>query len=317
MPDVSVVMGVFNGAEHLAPAVESILTQDGVDLELVVIDDGSTDSSWAMLSGYADRDSRVRLVRQTNKGLTAALIAGCDMARGSYIARQDADDVSLPGRLARQVELLRCDPSLAFVSCWSEMVGPEGELLHVHRPAPDRESATHNLMVKRSGPPGHGSVMMRAASYRAAGGYRSVFYYAQDADLWLRLGATGKLAYVPEVLYRYAVSERSISGNRQSEKDAYARLVDECYARRQAGQDDSDAIKAFRPPRPGQRRKRSSAATLYFVARCLLARDEAKGVDYLWRCVRRDPFHIRAWCALVCAWPRLVFRSKQAKGLPA
>lgn len=300
MPEISVVMGVFNGASHLAVAVDSILIQEGVDLELVVVDDGSTDSTASLLEQYARKDLRVRVIRQANEGLTAALIRGCDAARGVFIARQDADDMSLPGRLFKQAAQLARDSSLAFVSCWADMVGPGGEVLVTYRPEADAVAATRSLMVERVGPPGHGTVMMRSSCYRQVGGYRPVFYYAQDSDLWLRLGAVGRLAYVPEILYRYQVCERSISGSRQAEKAAYARLLDACHAARQGGRSDSDLIAAFRPPPRGNGR-RDSAATLYFIGRCLLAREDKRAGIYFRRCLTRNPMHGRAWASLAAA----------------
>src|SRR5947208_3071693 len=103
MTCVSVVTAVYNGGRYLRPALASILEQDGVALELVVVDDGSTDDTAAILDELARRDERVRVLRQPNQGLTDALVRGCSEARGEFIARQDADDVSLPGRLAKEV----------------------------------------------------------------------------------------------------------------------------------------------------------------------------------------------------------------------
>ena len=299
MAEVSVVMGVYNGAGHLSAAVESVLAQEGVDLELVVVDDGSTDATASLLEQFVRRDPRVRMIRQENAGLTAALIRGCDEACGTFIARQDADDVSLPGRLSKQVARLRQDSSLAFVSCWAEMVGPGGEVLVTFQPEADAVIATRNLMIERVGPPGHGTVVMRRESYQKAGGYRPVFYYAQDSDLWLRLGEVGRLAYVPEVLYRYSVCESSISGNRQAEKVAYEHLINECYAARKAGIDDAAVIAAFHPPVCGSKRMDSAAATLYFVGRCLLARRDGRARSYFRRCLARNPLHLRAWVSWV------------------
>src|SRR5438445_3821400 len=88
-PEVSVVMGVYNGASHLAATLDSILSQDGVELEFIVVNDGSTDESAEILNCYASRDSRVRVIHQDRAGLTRALISGCDAARGEFIARQD------------------------------------------------------------------------------------------------------------------------------------------------------------------------------------------------------------------------------------
>src|SRR5215472_5045758 len=98
-PEVSVVMSVYNNAPDLARTLDSILSQEGVDFEFIVVNDGSSDQSGQILNKYAQRDSRLRIIHQENAGLTRALIRGCDVARGEYIARQDAGDFSLPDRL--------------------------------------------------------------------------------------------------------------------------------------------------------------------------------------------------------------------------
>src|SRR5687768_13164991 len=100
-PAISVLLPVHNAALHLAEAVESILAQTLADLELLLLDDGSTDGSWAITEGYARRDPRVVALRSAeNRGLPATLNAGIARARGALLARMDADDISLPGRLA-------------------------------------------------------------------------------------------------------------------------------------------------------------------------------------------------------------------------
>ena len=100
IPKVSVVMSVYNGAEHLAETLDSVLQQEDCDFEFIVVNDGSTDSTASILDEYARRDPRLRIIHQSNTGLTQALINGCHQARGEYIARQDAGDVSLSSRLS-------------------------------------------------------------------------------------------------------------------------------------------------------------------------------------------------------------------------
>src|SRR5262245_6785124 len=97
--EVSVVMSVYNGASNLPATINSILSQEGVALEFIVVNDGSTDKTGEILDDYARRDNRVRVIHQKNTGLTRGLIRGCDAARGEFIARQDAGDISLPERL--------------------------------------------------------------------------------------------------------------------------------------------------------------------------------------------------------------------------
>ena len=129
-PDVSVVMSVYNGAAHLHETIDSILSQEGVSLEFVMVNDGSTDHSSQILKEYAERDSRVRIIHQENQGLTRALITGCAAAKGHYIARQDVGDVSLPDRLRKQITRIKQTPDIVSVSCGTRFVGPDSEYLY-------------------------------------------------------------------------------------------------------------------------------------------------------------------------------------------
>ena len=298
-PDVSVVIGVFNAERYLRASLDSVLVQQGVALEIIVVDDGSTDTTPSILREYAARDDRLHVITQSNAGLTRALIAGCDAARGRYIARQDADDLSMPGRLRAQQRMLDADDTLAFVSCWSEVMGPEDEPLLLYRRPAGADAATHQLMVDRIGPPGHGSVMMRRDAYMRVGGYREKFYYAQDSDLWLRLAQVGKLDYVQRVLYRYRLAADSISGRLHARKLPYARLIDELHAARQRGEDDAALLAAAELPGPGDghadEAKPSSGMTHYFIGRCLMARRDPRARHYLRASLLQDRANARAW----------------------
>src|SRR5262249_7347389 len=129
VPEVSVVVGVYDGERYLRESLSSVLVQAGVSLELVVVDDGSTDATSSILNEFARRDNRLHVIQQENQGLTRALQRGCAAARGEFIARQDADDFSWPGRLRAQVGLFRADSRLVLAWSRSRIVGPEGETL--------------------------------------------------------------------------------------------------------------------------------------------------------------------------------------------
>src|SRR5271157_5982240 len=118
IPEVSVVMSVHNGASDLVMTMDSILSQDGARFEFIVINDGSTDQSGEILNYYAKRDSRVRVIHQEKVGLTRALIRGCDAAKAALIARQDAGDISVAGRLRNQMNFLKAHENCVLVSCW-------------------------------------------------------------------------------------------------------------------------------------------------------------------------------------------------------
>jgi hypothetical protein len=191
-------MSVYNGAATLPEALAGALAQTWRDFELLVIDDGSTDDSPAILAACADR--RLRVVRnERNLGLTASLNRGLALAQGEYIARMDADDISLPQRLARQVSFLDANMGVAACGTWVETFGERGEIWRF--PPKDEDIRSELLFVNVLA---HGSVMLRRAALAAHGlRYDERHVRGQDYDLWVRLSCHAKLANLPEVLLRY------------------------------------------------------------------------------------------------------------------
>jgi hypothetical protein len=221
------------------------------------------------------------------------------MARGRYIARQDSDDLSVSGRLLKQQSLLDSDPTVVMASSWVEVIGPEDEPLLVHERPVDPEVATERLVRDRNGPE-HGSVMFRRDAYEQVGGYRSIFYYAQDADLWLRMAQLGRIAYVPDVLYRYRVTSESISGSLHPAKVPYAELITKLHESRLRGEGEELILAAAAPqlnPKLSGRRS-SSADTDYFIGRCLFARRDPRAFEYVRRSLAARPGNLRAWLFL-------------------
>ena len=132
-PLISVCMPVYNAKRYLGEAVESILSQTFRDFEFLIIDDGSTDRSLAILQRYAAQDARIRLSSEPNAGYVVRLNEMLHQARGDLIARMDADDVALPERFARQVEFLRSHPEVDVVGGAHENIDSKGHLLNIHK----------------------------------------------------------------------------------------------------------------------------------------------------------------------------------------
>lgn len=298
-PDVSVVTSVYNGAARLRETIESILCQERIDLELIIVNDGSTDGSEKILESYAALDRRVRVVTQENQGLTRALIRGCAAAKGKCIARQDAGDISLPGRLAKQLDCVSQNPDFAFVSCGTRFVGPKGEHLYDVRPeAAEAMSRLLTLELREiKGPSHHGSTMFRRDDYDRVGGYRPEFYFAQDLDLWIRLAERGTLLVMPEVLYEAAVSVESLSGLYRKEQIEMTRMILECAHLRRSGQSEAPALaKAalIRPRAKGRRNRLRRARALYFIGACLNRKHDPQARDYFRQALRAFPLHLKS-----------------------
>lgn len=314
-PEVSVVVGVYNGLRTLSETLESILSQYGVRLELVIVDDGSTDGSGRLLNAYAAKEPRIRVVRQEHAGLTRALIRGCALARGEYIARQDVADISLPGRLRTQLDWLAARPGRTFVSCGMRMMGPRGEVLYdvpqddgdvsrtlraggpVELDGPPPRRGVRALAA----PPGASSVFRRAA-YEKVGGYRAQFYFAQDLDLWVRLTEVGDYAVVPEILYQAAVGPDSISGRYRREQLELTRLIAESARLRRAGLGDEAILQqaaAIRPTSASRARRAARSRAMYFIGACLRKRRDPAAVEYFKLAIRENPLLLRAWWRLL------------------
>ncbi len=296
---VSVVMCVYNGLPGLPRTLESILSQDGVDLEFVVVNDGSTDGSLAVLQEYAVRDGRLRIINQKHYGLTQSLIRGCAEAKGKFIARQDAGDVSLPGRLKKELVMFLADPNLALVSCGTRFCGPDGEFLY------DEQKSSHEAdealrspdLATLRGPASHPSTMFRREHYLRAGGYRPQFEVAQDLDLWTRLVELGRHEVVQEVLYEAIWAPGTISGDKRAQQEATKKVIAECVRRRMAAGDDSAQLEqAARITESKTRfnRRKADADSYYFLASCLRAQNPQRSRHYLMAAFKRNPFHFKA-----------------------
>ena len=313
-PQVSVVMSVYNGAATLAATMDSVLSQEGVDFEFIVINDGSTDGSGAILDDYARRDDRVRVIHQDNTGLTQALIRGCVEARGEYIARQDAGgDVSLPDRLARQFAFLEANSDVVMTSCGTRFVGPEDEFLYdIIQQGDELQRGLEQLRIDRvRGPSSHRSTMFHRTVYQAVGGYRPEFRVAQDLDLWMRMVEQGRCVATPEVLYQAVWQFGSISHLRRQQQVLASKAIFECRERRRRGESEQPVLDrlvadlALRKTRlrlslPGW----TSARFNYFVGSLLARRDPQAARHYFREAVLAWPLHLKAWIKLA----RIIFR---------
>lgn len=298
-PDISVVMSVYNGEEYLYRSVDSILMQKGVNLELIIVNDGSTDNSRQIIEKYGLTDKRVRLINQENRGLTQALITGCFHAQGEYIARHDVGDVSSPIRLKKQLACIKKNPDASMVSGDSRFVGPGNEHLYDVRLNP--QNADSYLKTLRAdkirGPSHHGCTLFPKKLYSKVGGYRSEFYFAQDLDLWVRLAEKGRHIIIPEIFYSASVSPGSISGKYRKEQIKLTRLILECARRRRNNEDESAILEKASMVRPSQTRQRNNldqAKVLYFIGRCLQRNCNLEANKYFKKALAVFPLHLKS-----------------------
>ncbi|MFH1918719.1 MAG: glycosyltransferase, partial [Planctomycetota bacterium] len=202
---VTVLMAVYNDAGTVEAAVESIRTQTYTNWDLLMVDDGSTDDTPAILQRLAQQDERITVLRnETNRGLPAALNIGWRQARGELIARMDADDLCLPERLQRQVEFMTAHPEVAVLGTGVEYMDEDGRTLGRGVRPEQHEELVQKIL--RESPFYHPSVMVRPTFYEALGGYDERIRRAEDRDLWLRGRRRFRYHNLREPLIRYRIS---------------------------------------------------------------------------------------------------------------
>lgn len=216
-PRVTVVLPVYNGEPYLREAIDSILAQTLTELELVIVENGSSDGSRDTARAAARRDGRISLLEHpTPLGIVGAANAGAAAARAPLVARQDQDDVSHPSRLERQVAALDEAPDAVAVGTLSEGIDSSGRRI--------RPRDRWRLIGRRALPPfPHGSVCLRRSAFERVGGYREGTHHWEDVDLFLRLVSLGPVLVLPEALYRYRFHARSLTasnGNLQDDGEA-------------------------------------------------------------------------------------------------
>jgi glycosyltransferase involved in cell wall biosynthesis len=225
VPRVTVLTTVYNGARYLEEAIDSIRAEEFQDFEHVIVDDGSTDATPQILARATARDSRIVLVRtETNHGIASAANRGLAIARGEYIARLDADDISLPGRLAREVAVLDAHPHVVLVSMNYESIDAHGVVIgRSHR---DHPSAVLAYLLNFSNSiGGHSQVMFRKSVIHAVGGYDETCRAGLDYDLWTRIVPHGRIVVLPELGMRYRVHGESITRNGSGQQVAVAKRI--------------------------------------------------------------------------------------------
>lgn len=207
MPRLSVLMTVYNGMPYLPASVECVLEQTYADFQFVIVNDGSTDGTADYLASL--NDPRVAVIHRENGGTAAAANQGLGHCAGEYLARVDADDISLPERFAKQVAFLDAHPEVGLVGTQMAPLGDAGVGRSLKLPTGHDE--IYKAMIEGRHGLGHANVMLRTQMLKDLGGYWSL--RLQDAwDMMLRMGERAKLANLPEVLHHYRVHTGSLNG---------------------------------------------------------------------------------------------------------
>jgi len=198
-PRISVIMSVYNGEKYLKQSIESILKQTFADFELIIVDDGSTDNSFTIIRGYDD--DRIRVIRNKARiGLTRSLNKALRRARGEYIARQDADDISLPRRFEEQIRFFERHPKTVLLGTSVYLIDEEGKIVGKRIIPAEASKALLEANVIF-----HGSIMFKRMVIDKIGGYNELFKYSQDYELWLRVSKHFDVNNLQEPLYCHRI----------------------------------------------------------------------------------------------------------------
>jgi glycosyltransferase involved in cell wall biosynthesis len=229
-------MPVRNGIAWLGEAVASVRAQDFGDFEFLIVDDGSDDGTAPTLAEFAEVDRRVRVIHQPPQGIVASLNTAIAAARAPYLARLDADDRARPDRLGKQLAFLEAHKEVGLVGSGAEKIDAAGKI--IGRMAPPTDRTRLALLLNRTNPFIHSSVMMRTALVRSVGGYRAAFRAAEDYDLWLRMAEASGIANLADDLVQYRQHGGNLSRRDAVRQSFSVRLAQRSAAGRRAGAGD-------------------------------------------------------------------------------
>ena len=218
-PRISVLMSVYNSEKFLGKAVLSILDQTFTDFEFIIIDDNSTDQTPVILDGYSD-PRIIRIRNEKNIGLTASLNKGIALTRGEYIARMDADDVSLPTRFEKQITYLENAPSIGVLGTWFQRIDDDGMKMETCHPPAVGALTCWALLFDNC--LCHSSVIIRRAVIEQVGFYRPDYLFAQDYELWLRASRNTEISNLSEVLHLWRKGDGQISAQKREQQEYFA-----------------------------------------------------------------------------------------------
>lgn len=312
-PQCSVLMSVYNGEAYLESAVRSVQAQTLKDFELVIVNDGSTDRTAAILDRLAQDEPRLRVIHQENTGIAPAVNAGLAVCQADLVARMDSDDLAEPDRLAVQTRYMAEHPDVVAAGTAVTFIDHRDRRLTINRPPTDHD-AIDRAMLK-----GHCSIwqtssIIRRATLEQIGGYNTAYRTAEDIDLWLRLAEVGRLANLDRPLQSYRIHDQSITAEGQAaNRELCRRACDEAAARRGV----PSAFEAGEPWRHnGDRASRALFATRYGWWAWHLG-EMATARHYALQAIKNQPRNPEPWKLLLKSFtgkPNAAARAEEAAG---
>ena len=237
-PEISVLMSCYNAEKWLSEAIDSLLSQTYENFDLILINDGSNDDTVNIIAKYEKLDHRIKVISKSNTGLPDSLNVGILQARGKWIARLDADDISEPSRLEEQLNFVKSNDKVLLLGTGFSEIDTNGEVVKIHRFPTQHKSLKYHLEYFQTFFP-HSSAFYKTSAVKYLGGYRPQIRVAEDIDLWLRLLERGDLGCLDRPLVRIRKHDNQISHSESGKRqmvDAYAANIS--YFIRQFGKTD-------------------------------------------------------------------------------
>lgn len=224
IPKVSVIMPMYNAETHVCQAIESILNQSYIDFDFLIVNDASTDKSLALATSYAKKDKRIKIINlKNNGGIANALNTALELTTSDYIIRMDADDVSLPFRIEKQLRFMEENLNFGISGCWVKTLHKYKRNSQIWKVPLDHDCIKSALLFNSA--LFHPTVIFRKEIVTSRYFYDPTYVPAEDYELWSRLASEVRFANLPEILVHYRVHEQSISKTAMSKQIAQANRV--------------------------------------------------------------------------------------------
>jgi glycosyltransferase involved in cell wall biosynthesis len=292
-------MSVYNSERYLAQAVESILDQTYPNFEFIVIDDGSTDRSLAILQDYAARDRRIRFSHRENGGIPKTRNELVAQANSEFIAVMDSDDIAFPDRLGLQVAFLQQQPEVVWVGGAFDLMDAWGHRL-TRIGMPQRNDEIQQLLVQGNTSFLHPGAMIRRSAILQVGGYDEALPTAHDLDLWLKLSEIGKLANLPEPTVQYRIHANSICDrNKERALSEIQTAFDRAWQRR--GISTPFRATTVCGWRPEANRPSRHEFMLRYGWWAFKSRQRSAAMHYGMQAIAVNPLSPESWKLLTCA----------------
>ncbi len=288
-PRVTVLMPAYNAEKYIAEAIQSILDQTYSNFEFLIINDGSTDRTSTIIKGFDD--PRIRLLEQSREGICNTLNRGLRKAKGFYIARFDADDISLPERLSKQVQFLDQNPDYILVGCDAEYISESGEHLFDFQCA----GHTHDEIIKHiyiDCPFIHSGVMYRKQDVLDAGGYSPEAHNFEDYLLWAKMAGTGLFSNLSEQLIKVRFNPNSSTMDERWRGRRFRELKKGIIQRKQISKEEGEELLAIINRQNTQRIKEGAYYALVGKKFLLNNHQPAKARIHLAKAIHQYPFRL-------------------------